>query len=176
MKVLELLDEIEEIVETASKMPLTGKLLVDGDEILEIVKDVRVTLPDEIQQAQWIKEERQRILDEAKKEYEILVQDARQQAEMLIDGHEITEKARNRAAELTRQTEAGVRQLKMDTYDYIDKILFEFQGRMEQLNATYFGDMFTSIQKAFEGINHTVQSNRMEIKDLAYKTHMDENE
>jgi hypothetical protein len=44
---------------------------------------------------------------------------------------------------------------------------------MEQLNAAYFGDMFANIQRAFEGINRTVQDNRLEIKDLAYKTHLE---
>ena len=46
MKVLELLDEIEEIVDTAAGFPLTGKIMVDAEEILEIVKEIRVELPD----------------------------------------------------------------------------------------------------------------------------------
>ena len=44
MKVLELLDEIVEIVDTSSGVPLTGKILVDAEEILEIVKEIRVEL------------------------------------------------------------------------------------------------------------------------------------
>jgi vacuolar-type H+-ATPase subunit H len=174
MKVLELLDEIDEVIETASGVPLTGKLLIDGDEIKEIVKDIRLALPDEIQQAQWIKEERQRILEDAKKEHEIVVQDAKNMAESMVDEHEITSRAKARASELTKQTESNVRQLRLDTYDYIDKILFELQEKMDQMNAVYFGDMFTSVQKTFESIGQTIQNNRMEIKDLAYKTHMEE--
>jgi hypothetical protein len=174
MKVLDLLDEIDEVIETASGLPLTGKLLVDGNEIKEIVKDIRVALPDEIQQAQWIKEERQHILDEAKKQYEIIVQDAKNQADALVEENEIVARARSLAGDLEKQTEAHVRQLKLDTYEYIDKILFDFQEKMEQWNAVYFGEMFTNMQKTFESVTHTVQNNRMEIKDLAYKTHMEE--
>ena len=176
MKVLELLDEIEEIVDTASGVPLTGKLLIDGDELTEIVKEIRIALPEEIQQAQWIKEERQRILDEAKKEYEIIVQDAKRQADIMVEENEITARAKTRAMEMTRQTEANIKQLKLDTYSYVDKILYEFQEKMEHMNGVYFGDMFTNLQKTFDGINRTVQSNRMEIKDLAYKTHMDDHD
>ena len=62
MKVLELLEEIEEIVDTASGFPLTGKIMIDADELLEIVKEIRTELPEEIQQAQWIKGEQRRIL------------------------------------------------------------------------------------------------------------------
>jgi DNA repair ATPase RecN len=173
MKVLELLDELDDIIDTASGVPLTSKIFVDNAEIQDIIKEIRVALPDEIQQAQWIKEQRQNILDEAKKEYEIIIRDAQQQADALVDAGEIMMRAKAAAKELTARTEANVKQLKMDTYDYIDKILFEFQGKMEQMNAAYFGDMFTSVQRTFEGINQTVQDNRLEIKDLAYKTHME---
>lgn len=66
MRVLELLEEIEEIVDTAAGFPLTGKIMVDSQELLEIVREIRAELPDEIQQAQWIKNERERIIAEAK--------------------------------------------------------------------------------------------------------------
>ncbi len=46
MKVLELLDEIEEIIDTSTSFPLTGKIMVDAEEILEIVKEIRVELPE----------------------------------------------------------------------------------------------------------------------------------
>ena len=99
MKVLELLEEIEEIVDTASGFPLTGKIMIDADELLEIVKEIRTELPEEIQQAQWIKGEQRRILAEAKDEYESVIRDARRQAEALIDNNDITIKAKIKAEE-----------------------------------------------------------------------------
>ncbi|MDR2354678.1 MAG: hypothetical protein LBE16_00635 [Clostridiales Family XIII bacterium] len=173
MKVLELLDELDEILDTAAGVPLTKRIIVDSSEVQDIVREIRAELPDEIQQAQWITEQRKNILEEAKKEYEIIIQDAKHQADILIDTNEIMTRAKIGARELTAQTEANVKQLKLDAYDYIDKILFEFQEKMEQLNAVYFGDMFTNVQRTFEGINRTVQENRLEIKELAYKTHME---
>ena len=168
MKVLELLDEIVEIVDTSSGVPLTGKILVDAEEILEIVKKIRVELPDEIQQAQWIKEERQKILEEARKEYEKIVADAKDQAAAMIDTNEITVQSKVRADEITRIAEANVKGLKMSTYDYIDNILFGFQEKMSELNSVYLNQMFTNIQKTFEDINMTIDENRSEIKNMIY--------
>jgi len=168
MKVLELLDEIVEIVDTSSGVPLTGKILVDAEEILEIVKEIRVELPDEIQQAQWIKEERQKILEEARKEYEKIVADAKDQAAAMIDTNEITVQSKVRADEITRIAEANVKGLKMSTYDYIDNILFGFQEKMSELNSVYLNQMFTNIQKTFEDINMTIDENRSEIKNMIY--------
>ena len=113
MKVLELLDEIEDIIDTASGFPLTGKIMVDASEILEIVKEIRVELPDEIQQAQWIKQERQRILDEAKKEYEDILNKAQQQAEALIENDDIVIRAKKRADEIMTISEENCKNLKM---------------------------------------------------------------
>ena len=81
MRVLELLEEIEEIVDTAAGFPLTGKIMIDSEELLEIVREIRSELPDEIQQAQWIKNERERIMTEAKNQYEQIIADAQKQAE-----------------------------------------------------------------------------------------------
>lgn len=173
MKVLDLLDEIEEILETSSGFPLTGKVLVQSEEIMEIIKEIRVELPDEIQQAVWIKGERQRILDEAKAEHEAILKEARIQSESLIENDDITIKAKMRADEIMRVAENHVRNLKISTFDYIDSILFNFQDKMEQMNAIYLNDMFHNLEKTFQGINDTITANRNEIKELSYRTQME---
>jgi len=172
MKVLELLDEIEEIVDTASGVPLTGKIMVESNELLEIVKEIRTELPEEIQQARWIKNERDRILGEAKNEYETIIRKAEEEAEDLIDNDHIMVRAKERAEQLMMTTENNIRQLKMSTYDYVDGILFDFQEKMEQLSSTYFQDMFGRLEMTFNEVNSTLAANRDEIKEMAYKTSM----
>ena len=48
MTVLELLDELEEIVNAAPKLPLMGKIMVDANEVLDLAKDIRLSLPDDV--------------------------------------------------------------------------------------------------------------------------------
>ncbi len=173
MRVLELLEEIEEIVDTAAGFPLTGKIMVDSQELLEIVREIRAELPDEIQQAQWIKNERERIITEAKNQYEAVIADAQKQADALVESNDITVKAKMRADELMNVTENTAKQLKIGTYDYLDGILYSFQGKMEHLSELYFGDMFSSIEKAFNDINSALESNREELKEMAYRAQVD---
>ncbi|MDR1028419.1 MAG: ATPase [Clostridiales Family XIII bacterium] len=174
MKVLDLLDEIEEICETSASMPLiSNKIVIDKAEMMEIVGEIRQTLPEEVQQAQFIKNERQRILDEAKHEYELLIKDAEKQVEIMVDQSEITSQAKQRARDMLNNAENNVKQLKMGTFEYIDKILFDFQEKMDLLNGKYFGEMFTNLQTTFEQINGKLMENRNEIKDLAYKTQVE---
>ena len=70
-------------------------------------------------------------------------------------------------------TEDTAKQLKIGTYEYLDSILYNFQGKMEHLSSIYFGEMFTSIEKAFNDINSALAANREELQDMAYRAQMD---
>ena len=143
--------------------------MIDSEELLEIVREIRSELPDEIQQAQWIKNERERIIAEAKNQYESVIEDAKKQADALVENNDITVKSKMRADELISVTEETAKQLKVSTYEYLDGILYNFQGKMEHLNSIYFGEMFSSIEKAFEEINTALAANRGELQEMAYK-------
>ena len=75
-----------------------------------------------------------------------------------------------------RVTENTAKQLKIGTYEYLDSILYSFQGKMEHLSSIYFGEMFTSIEKAFDDINSALAANRDELKDMAYRAQMNAEE
>ena len=77
MKVLKLLEELEDIVDDATGLPLSNKIMVDAEEIFQIVREIRLALPDDVQQAKWIRDERDRILGEAKAEYERIIREAK---------------------------------------------------------------------------------------------------
>lgn len=169
MKVLELLDELDEIIEVASSVPLVKKVMVDPDEISDIVKEIRQELPDEIQQAQWIKNERERILGEAKKEYESILADARAKADALVENDEITVTAKAKADEIIRVAKENSQVMKMSILDYTDNMLYNLQEKVDQLYATYFTDMYDNLQGTFEKINTNISSSRNEVKDQIYK-------
>ncbi len=175
MKVDELIKQIEETINTASTMPLTNKVIVDGNVIIELLNDIEAALPDEIKQARWIQSEKQRILAEAKKEYELVVGNAKRRAEELVAKDAILSSARSRSEELLKVTEENIKKMKMGTYDYVDKVLYDFQENMAKMNAMY-QDMFTNLEEKFENIEKVLIKNREEIKDMAYKTQMDKDE
>ena len=169
MKVLELLDELDEIIEVASSVPVVRKVMVDPNEVREIVKEIRLELPDEIQQAQWIKNERQRILDEAKAEYESILNEARQKADALVENDEITVKAKARADEILRIAQENSQVMKMSILDYTDSMLYNLQEKVDQMYATYFTDMYDDLQNTFEKINNNIASSRNEVNEQIYK-------
>ena len=170
MTVLDLLDELEDIVDTAPNVPLTGKIMVESSEVLEIVDDIRKALPEDVKQAKWLKDEKERILAEAKEEYEKIIVEAKKQAGFLVDNNDITLKAKKRADSISDAADDYSRVLKLKTYDYLDKMLYDMQDRVDTLNVQYASQMYEYLEKSFEDINTQLQKNRDELKDMAVRT------
>ena len=173
MKVLELLEELEDIVDAATKVPMMSKVMVEAEDVFSIIREIRLALPDDVQQAKWIRDERDRILADAKTEYERIIREAKKQADYLVETNEITARATKLAQEIRDDANINAKILKMKTYDYVDKILYDMQAKMDEMNMRYFGEMYSNLEKTFDQINKTLSANREEIKDLAYKTQND---
>ena len=83
MELFTLLETLEDLLESSRNLPFSSKSVVDKEEMLDIIKEIRIKLPDELKQAKWIKEERQRILVEAQKEADGIVKEAENRIENL---------------------------------------------------------------------------------------------
>jgi hypothetical protein len=58
MDLITALNELEELVENSSKVPLTHKVIIDEDRLLDLLDHIRTSLPEEVRQAKWILQER----------------------------------------------------------------------------------------------------------------------
>lgn len=152
MEIFTLLDTLEDIMEKSKSLPFTEKGIVDKEEILEIIQEIRLKLPDELKQAKWIKEERGRILQEAEKEADDIVREAENRIISMIDEHEITRKAYDQKAEIIETANEMSREITKGTKDYADGILENLENAINDINA--------SIAKALE----TIEQNRNELK------------
>lgn len=123
MEILAILETLEDLVEKSVGVPFSGKCLVDKEEILEIVKELRLKLPDDIKQAKWVKEERQRILMDAQKEAGSMIKEAQNNIASMVDEHEITKKAYEQANEIVAAAQKNAREIRLGTKEYADSIL-----------------------------------------------------
>jgi len=145
MEILAILETLEDLIEKSVSVPLSGKCLVDKEEVLEIVKEMRLKLPDDIKQAKWVKEERQRILLEAQKEANNIVKDAENKISSLVDEHEITKKAYEQANEIIANAQKNAREIRLGTREYADSIL-------------------NKVEEILKDAVDTIEANREELK------------
>lgn len=123
MEILTVLETLEDLIERSSGVPFSGKCLVDREEVLEIIKEMRLKLPDDIKQAKWVKEERQRILLQAQKEADNILKDAENKIAALVDEHEITKKAYEQANEIVGTAQKNAREIRLGAREYADSVL-----------------------------------------------------
>ncbi len=123
MEILAILETLEDVLEKSVSVPFSGKCMVDREELLEIIKEIRLKLPDDIKQAKWVKEERQRILLEAQKEANNIIKDAENKISSLVDEHEITKKAYEQANEIISNAQKNAREIRLGTREYADGVL-----------------------------------------------------
>jgi len=123
VEVLALIEALEDVIEKGVSIPLSGRCLIDKDEVLEIIQEIRLKLPDDLKQAKWVKEERQRILLEAQKEANNFVKSAEDKLLALIDEHEITKKANEQANEIIANAKKNAREIRLGTKEYADEVL-----------------------------------------------------
>lgn len=159
MEIFTLLENLEEIIENSKKMPFTNKIIVEQEEILDVIKEIRLKLPEDLKQAKWVREERERILEEAKKEADDVVKEAENRIISMIDEHEITKKAYDKKTEIIADANEMYREITQGTNTYVDGILANIENNMMELGKTLSGVEMT-IQNALE----TIQNNRKELK------------
>lgn len=127
MEIYKLVDRIEDILEEASAVPFSNKVMVDLDELYELTRELRIQLPDEMKQATWIKEERQRILTEAEEEAKELIGQAEERLEEMVNEHKVTKIAEKRAKEIEKKAILSAKQIRSGALEYADNILLKTQ-------------------------------------------------
>lgn len=133
MEILELIEALEDKIEQSMTIPFWGKGIVDKDELLDMLQEIRVKFPDEMKQAKWVKEERQRIIADAQKEAANIVQGAEDQIVALINEHEITKQAYEQANQIIEKAQSNSHEIRLGANQYADDLLRHVEEQMLSL-------------------------------------------
>lgn len=131
MDALELIDALEDIIEKGITIPLAGKTMIDKDELLDIIQEIRLKLPDDLKQAKWVKEERQRIITEAQKEANQIMKGAEDKIISMINEHEITRKSYEQARVVEEESQKRAKEIRYRTAQYIEELIADAERVME---------------------------------------------
>jgi vacuolar-type H+-ATPase subunit H len=132
MDVNELLGRLEEIVNEGLAVPFSDKVLVDREKVLEVVDSIRSILPEEIKQANWIKEERNRILIEAQKEADLMLKETEEHIKRMVEESEVTRRAYIQGEEIIENAKKNAREIRIGTKEYADNLLAELEKKLNE--------------------------------------------
>lgn len=108
MEILQLLNELEALGERGEqhwycRFPLFGKTVLDAEEYFDLLSQLRASLPQEMTTASQITAEREAIIEEAHRERQKILDAAREQAQLLISNDSLVLEAQARAKEIIKQ-------------------------------------------------------------------------
>ena len=133
MDILDVLNEMEELIEESTRVPLVGKVLVDDELILDMVDHIRTALPDEMRQAKAIVIEREKILEDAKTEAKRIVSEAKEELTRMAGEDELVKQAKQQAFEVMEQAKGLSREIKIGAYQYADELLTKGEQNIEAI-------------------------------------------
>lgn len=133
MDLLNALNELEELIETSGKIPLTRKVVINEDRILDLLDRIRTTIPEEIRQAKWIIQEREKVMNDSQKEALRLLEEAQKQVEKQADESEMVRKAKDMAEQIVARAEANAMELREGAKSYADNILTNLMDSLDKL-------------------------------------------
>lgn len=156
MDVIELLGELEDLVDRGFEMPIIHKTFINKEDVLEIIGDISLQLPEELRMAKNVAADRERILADAQKQADQIIRGAEEKIVALIDEHEITKQATARANEIVAKAQANSREIRLGTMKFADDILQRTQKNLKLVNDTFR----TDIAKLAE----TLENSRSELQ------------
>ncbi|MBR4721250.1 MAG: ATPase [Clostridia bacterium] len=140
MEIMEIIDMMEETIDKAPTVPLSGKILVDKEDILDYIQEMRLVFPDEVKEAKWVKEERERILAEAQSRSDEMIKNAEEKVVRMIDEHEVTKQAVEQANQMVNDAQQKAMEIKTDCDQYADDILNDLEKRLDMLSKKVHDD------------------------------------
>jgi hypothetical protein len=136
MDIIERIDELQVLLEEAKSVPFSSSAVVDRDELLELLAQLKQQVPDEVRQARWMMRDRDEHLARARKEADRLLAEAREQRDRLLSRSEIVHAAEREAERILDDGRARSARSRLQAEDYIDQKLAGFEILLNKTLAT----------------------------------------
>ena len=119
MDIQHLVDRLEDLIDEGRHLFGTKYTMVDEERALEIIDQMRISVPEEIEKAVRTIHQRDRVLAEANEEAARIVQQARQHSEDLIDDQEMVKQAKVRAEYVIEQAKIEAEKITSEADEYV---------------------------------------------------------
>jgi len=133
MDILHLVDRLEELFNNSRAIPLTHNVIVDEDKFLDIIDQMRISIPEEVKKAQEVFTKKDRYMAQAQEEANRTLQLAREKASDLIDKEALVSDAKRRADQIIDQARMEAENVKAGADQYAHESLQNLEQSMEQL-------------------------------------------
>lgn len=181
MKVLELLDYLQQTIEMSPKN-LMGKVSLNKKEIVKTISEIRKILPDEFEESSNLLKRRDAILGDAHRESERIIEESKKQAQeeyescdilvsAKMEAEQILNEANAEAKKIRAKAEKDAKEMKFGVMHYADSTLSELQKNMDIIGEESLKEVQKEMEemlvKLYKQISTTSSRMREDIKELS---------
>ena len=134
MDILHLVDRLEELFNNSKPIPLTHNVMVDENAFMDIIDQMRISIPDDIKKAQQIMAQKDRILAQAQEEANRTVTIAREKSEKMVEKSDVYQAAQAKIDLLAEEARKNASQLQVDADRYVVETLQKLQSELDKVS------------------------------------------
>ncbi len=173
-RIEQIIEEIEEFVDSCKFQPLSStKIVVNKEELEELLRELRMKTPDEIKRYQKIISNKDAILEDAQTKADNIIAEAQAKAQQIVSESEVMQIALQQSNQLIEQTNAQAQEIldkatedsnniRMSAISYTDEMLENLEKIMSHTidaAGTKYSNFINSIQSCYD----IVSKNRSEL-------------
>ena len=130
-----LIDRLERILADSMRVPLSAYLVINEDDFLDVIDQMRTAIPQQIKDGERLQRERERIVAQAEEESQRVLQAARAKADTLVEDHQLSHDAEARADTILERARKEAEVLKADANEYARGVLRSLDGQLDAVEA-----------------------------------------
>lgn len=131
-----LIERLEELLDRGTRVPMTTRVIIDENEYLRLIDQMRISVPQEIRKARQIEAERDQLLAGAQSQADAMIAAARDSAEGLVAEHPVLQQAEERANEVLELAYAEAARIREDADAYALEVLQRLGAQIEGFGRT----------------------------------------
>lgn len=135
MDILHLVDRLEELFNESRPVWLTHSVIVDENRLMDLIDQMRISIPEEIKKAQQINVQRDRVLAQAQEEANRTLALAREKSEKMIERSEVTQLAQARADQIVEQARREAAKTQREADKYVADTLMLLEAELSRIHA-----------------------------------------
>jgi cell division septum initiation protein DivIVA len=132
MDILQMIDRLEELLNESRPLPFTHNVIVDEDRMLDLIDQMRVSIPEEVKKAQQLMAQRDRLIAQAQEEANRTVNLARDRSNELVERDQVVQAAYTQAEQIKAQALADGEAIRREADEYVLETLRSLEMEMER--------------------------------------------
>ena len=151
--ILYLVDKLESLVNSGKRVQLSTRVMVDEQEMLDILDQMRTLLPEETKQAKRTVQDRDWIIQQAQEEADRIVDVAKREAQDMLNKDGMMVEAQSMAKELLKEAEDEARHIREGADSYAMQVLTEMDSLLENEVLAQVNKQLTSIRRGLSTLS-----------------------